>query len=119
MQTALLRQKAQMIAWPQIEVNVNGHACSICYRLVAFANMCCWLALTLHGMLASVCLPGMWAGVCLRGMLACVGFASKRDPSKHFFDRGRRRPYLPKAALICLISSCSGKRLLIVNVNFQ
>ena len=48
-----------------------------------------------------------------------IGFASKRDPSKHFFDRGRRRPYLPKAALICLISSCSGKRLLIVNVNFQ
>ena len=57
MQTAPLRQKAQMIAWPQIEVSVNSHACSICYGLVAFANMCCWLALILHGMLASVCLP--------------------------------------------------------------
>ena len=53
--TAPLRQKAQMIAWPQIEVSVNSHACSICYGLVAFANMCCWLALFLHGLLASVC----------------------------------------------------------------
>lgn len=63
--------------------------------------------------------PGRWAGVGLRGMLACVGLASKRAPLKHFFVRGRRRPFLPKAALICLISSCSGKRLLVVNVSVQ
>lgn len=63
--------------------------------------------------------PGRWAGVGLRGMLACVGLASKRAPLKHFFVRGRRRPFLPKAALICLISSCSGKRLLVVNVSLQ